>query len=190
MKKVFWFFLGLALAYGVCFTDAQAVGLDEIYRDLVHSDNRGYLPLYVKNRQAPNMFDDESLENDIKRPEIIDAATLKGLEDINLANERQKQSAQAEAAQLRWQRVLKNIQVGYVTSVELDELYAKEEEKDPQAIEVLAWIYAKGIGVAPDLVRSFLFYKEAAKLNVPDAADNAIKVYRAMSSAQKAQLDL
>ena len=26
----------------------QAVSLDEIYRDIVRSDNRGYLPMFVK----------------------------------------------------------------------------------------------------------------------------------------------
>lgn len=42
---------------------APATSLDEIYRDIVRSDNSGYLPLYVKNRNAPEfLFDDSELQ--------------------------------------------------------------------------------------------------------------------------------
>lgn len=166
----------------------QSAGLDEIYRDLVRSDNRGYLPLFVKNRQAPKVFTDDTLNSDIVSPDFIDEQTVRGLEDINLENERQRRSAELEAAQLRWQQVLKNVQGGYVSSFELEELEKYEQENDPQAVEVLAWIYARGIGVKQDLEKAFSYYKKAVALNIPNAKENAVKVYRAMSVEQRSKL--
>lgn len=188
MKKANFIILSLLLGCVVS-ENAVAAGLDEIYRDLVRSDNRGYLPLFVKNRQTPNIFREDGTLGDIAQPDLIDEQTLKGLEDINLENERQRRSAEREAAELRWQQALKNVQGGYVTSVELEELEKREQENNLQAIEVLGWVYARGIGVKPDLIKSFNYYRKAANLGVTGAQDNAVKVYKAMSAAQRAELE-
>ena len=155
---------------------------------MVRSDNRGYLPLFVKNRQAPSLIDenkeffpDTNLEEETQVLE-------KGMKEINFENERLIQDAEIEAAELRWQKVIANVQSGYVSSFELDELNQRVEKDDPQAVEILAWIYSKGVGVEPDLIKAFGLYKKAINLKVPDAMDNAIKVYKAMSSAQKEEL--
>ena len=187
MKKAFFLIFGLLIS-AVWNSNCEAAGLDEIYRDLVRSDNRGYLPLFVKNRQAPDLVGEEGLSKDLIRPVVIDEQAIKGLEDISLVNERQRLSAEREAAELRWQQALKNIQAGYVSSIELEELSKKEKESDPQAIDVLAWIYARGIGVEVDLIRSFNYYKKAIALGVPQAKENAIKVYKAMSPEEKSRL--
>lgn len=187
MKKASFLFLSFLLSC-VCINTSSAAGLDEIYRDLVRSDNRGYLPLFVKNREAPKIFDDEALLNDVSQPSTLNEQTLKGMDDINLDNERQRRSAEAEAAELRWQQTLKNVQAGIVSTLELEELIEHERADNPQAVEVLAWIYAKGIGVEPDLIKSFNFYKKGTTLGVPQAKENAIKVYKAMSPSEKAQL--
>lgn len=187
MTKVKFIILGVFFAM-CCSKNVCAAGLDEIYRDLVRSDNRGYLPLFVKNRQAPSIFNGDTLIGEISNPDLIDEQTLKGLEDINLENERRRLSAEREAAELRWQQVLKNVQAGYVSSFELDELEKHERWNNPQATEVLGWIYAKGIGVKVDFLKSFRYYQKAASLNVLNAKENAVKVYRAMSAEQKALL--
>ena len=187
MKQAKFIILGL-LSVCCLGNNVQAAGLDEIYRDLVRSDNRGYLPLFVKNRQVPKVFTDDISSNDVSVPLLIDEQTLKGLEDINLKNERQRLSAEREAAELHWQNVLKNVQQGYVTSIELDELYKREHDNNPHAVEILGWIYARGIGVKPDLIKSFNFYKKGANLGIKQARENAVKVYRAMSATQKTKL--
>ena len=46
----------------------QAMSLDEIYRDVVRSDNRGYLPMFVKNRTAPDFLDEEVVLKDVPEP--------------------------------------------------------------------------------------------------------------------------
>ena len=167
--------------------NANAAGLDEIYRDLVRSDNSGYLPLFVKNRQAPSLLDNEQItmpESPMVEP-VVDSMTLK---EISLDSERQRRQAEEDLAELRWQKVLKNVQNGYVSSFELDELNKREAQNNPQAVEVLAWIYSRGIGVKPDLIKAFNLYKKAVGLKVPSAMDNAVKVYRAMSPAQKNEI--
>jgi len=187
MKKANFLFLSLLLSSAYINT-SSAAGLDEIYRDLVRSDNRGYLPLFVKNREAPKIFDDSALLNEVSQPTSLNEQSMKGFEDVNLDNERQRQSAEAEAAELRWQNTLKNVQAGLVSSLELEELIEHERADNPQAVEVLAWIYAKGVGVEPDLIKSFNFYKKGTTLGIPQAKENAIKVYKAMSPDEKAQL--
>lgn len=187
MKKASFLFLSLMLS-GLWANNSSAAGLDEIYRDLVRSDNRGYLPLFVKNRESPKIFDDEALINDVSQPSTVNEQSLNGLEDVNLDNERQRRSAEAEEEELRWQQTLKNVQAGLVSSLELEELIEREQENNPQAVEVLAWIYAKGIGVEPDLIKAFNFYKKGTTLGIPQAKENAIKVYKAMTPSEKAQL--
>ena len=165
--------------------EAKAAGLDEIYRDLVRSDNRGYLPLFVKNRKALQPADESGF--DLPPVEVeLDASQPE--QEINFENERLRRKAEIEAANARWKQVLKNVQSGYVSSFELDELTQREQQGNPQAVEVLAWIYSRGVGVKPDFIKAFHFYKKAVNLNVPGAMDNAVKVYRAMSPAQKAEL--
>ena len=187
MKKVN--FLVLVSVLGCLVSpNSFAAGLDEIYRDLVRSDNRGYLPLFVKNREAPKIFEEESLSSDITKPVLIDEQAVKGLEDINLENDRQRRSAERDAAELRWQQALRNVQAGYVSSVELEELNKKEQEDNPQAIEVLAWMFAKGVGVDVDLTKAFNYYKKGVALGIPQAKENAVKVYKAMSAEEKTKL--
>jgi len=166
--------------------DVFAAGLDEIYRDLVRSDNRGYLPLFVKNRTTPLFIDEDKLVEPIENVEgVVDDEEALG---VNFENKRLIKNAEVEAENQRWQMVLDNVQAGYVSSFELDELEKRERENNPQAIEVLAWIYSQGIGVEPDLVKAFVFYKKAIEFDVPEAKENAIKVYKAMTSEQKAKL--
>lgn len=187
MLNAKYLILGSLLSFlSVC--DVAAAGLDEIYRDLVRSDNRGYLPLFVKNRQAPNILDEGFIAGDVSKPKIIDEQNLKNFEDINLVNERQRISAERDAVELRWQQVLKNVQNGYVSSIELEELTKREKDNNPQAIDVLGWIYARGVGVDMDLIKAFNYYKKGASLKVPNATENAVKVYKAMSPEEKTRL--
>ena len=187
MNKV-KFVICAALLSFVVSKGAFAAGLDEIYRDLVRSDNRGYLPLFVKNRQAPSVVDDSKVvlpRDDFEQG--ADALEM-GISSVNFQNERLIKKAEFEEAEIRWKKVLANVQSGYVSSFELDELNKREGENNPQAVDVLAWIYSKGVGVEPDLIKAFHLYKKAIALKVPEAMENAVKVYKAMSAQQKAEL--
>ena len=185
--KVKFLFINLVLCF-LSTHNVTAAGLDQIYRDLVRSDNRGYLPLFVKNRHTPNILGEGFLAREMPQPSVTDVQNIKNIEDISLVNERQRLSAERELAELHWQQVLKNVQNGYVSSIELEELTKREAENNAHAVDVLGWIYARGIGVDVDLIKAFNYYKKGVALKAPHAMDNAVKVYKAMSPEQKSKL--
>ena len=64
---------------------AHATSLDEIYRDLVRSDNSGYLPMFVKNRNAPDFLLDDEAAKQIMPPKETKTIDMKA---VNLESER------------------------------------------------------------------------------------------------------
>lgn len=168
---------------------AQAMSLDEIYRDIVKSDNRGYLPMFVKNRAAPDFWDEEVVLKNVPAPKPEDTSPINpDLEIVKLENERKIREAKLKTELAKWNAVLENIKAGNVTPVELRAVELKVEENNPQAVEILAWVYARGVGVSPDLIKAFNLYQKAAELGVPDASLNAARVYKAMPGRLREQL--
>ena len=84
--------------------------------------------------------------------------------------------------------MIQNVKSGKVTASELRELEVKAGENNPQAVEILAWVYARGVGVKPDLIKAFRLYMQAESLGVPDAKLNAAKVYKVMPRHIREQL--
>ena len=68
---------------------AHATSLDEIYRDLVRSDNSGYLPMFVKNRNAPDFLLDDEAAKQIMPPKETKTIDMKA---VNLESERLKRA--------------------------------------------------------------------------------------------------
>lgn len=165
----------------------QAATLDELYRDIVRSDNSGYLPLYVKNRHSPDfLLDEEELK---KAQESADALPInKDDMVIDFENKRKERELEEIAIKLKWQQTLEAVKDNRVTPVELAEIEKRVKKNDPQAVEVYAFMYARGIGVKPDLIKAFNLYQQADKLKVPNAMENAAKVYKAMTPAQRQEL--
>ena len=87
----------------------QAMSLDEIYRDVVRSDNRGYLPMFVKNRTAPDFLDEEVVLKDVPEPKPEDTSPVNpDLEIVKLENQRKIHEAKLRAELAEWQAVLDN----------------------------------------------------------------------------------
>lgn len=159
----------------------QAVSLDEIYRDIVRSDNRGYLPMFVKNREAPDFEDNKVDLSQVPNPTPEDTSPVNpDLEIVKLENQRKIREEKLKVELAKWHAVIENVKAGNVTPVELRALEVKVDENNPLATEILAWVYARGVGVQPDLVKAFNLYQKAAKLGVDGAQLNAAKVYKAM----------
>jgi len=160
---------------------AQAMSLDEIYRDIVKADNRGYLPMFVKNRAAPDFEDNHVDLSGVPDPAPDDNTPVNpDLEIVKLENQRKIREEKLKAELARWHAVVENVKAGNVTPVELRALEVKADDNNPLAVEILAWVYARGVGVQPDLVKAFVLYQRAAALGVADAQLNAAKVYKAM----------
>lgn len=176
------FLLSLNLAISV-----HATSLDELYRDIVREDNSGYLPLFVKNRTTPDFLLDDTTIKQIKEKTPLIPITGNN-EIINFENKRKQKELEETLQQQQWQQTIETVKKGRVTAVELKEIEKRIQKNDTQALEIYAYIYAKGIGVKPNLIKAFKLYKRAEKLKVPNAKENAAKVYKAMSKQQRKEL--
>lgn len=168
---------------------AFAASLDEIYRDLVKSDNQGYLPMFVKNRTAPDFLEDQTFLKDVPDPKPENTAPINpDLEIVKFENRRKIHEEKIKIEIARWNKTLEKVRRGEVTAVELHEVEQKADQNDPLAVEILAWIYARGIGIKPDLPKAFRLYQKAEELRVEGAALNAAKVYKSMTPRQREEL--
>ena len=165
------------------FSSAQASSLDDLYRDIIRSDNRGYLPLFVKNRKTPNsLFGADGLNLPHKQE------TESSSNPIKLSNDFKQRIITAKEYQDQWERTIEAVKSNQVTPLELNDIMARTNENDPVATEILAWMYTTGVGVTPDFIEAFNLYKKAARLNVANAEQNALIVYKAMNEEQRRQL--
>lgn len=172
------------LLWGSC---GNASSLDDLYRDIIRSDNQGYLPLFVKNRKMPDILGTGSLVQTAS----TDATQTKPASDdngISLVNPIPEKEAAQRAKQLKWKQTLKAVEQNRITPLELDEIYYRIRLNDPKAVEVLAWMYTKGVGVQIDYVEAYKLYRKAAALNIPKAQENARLVYGAMNEEQRKKL--
>lgn len=167
---------------------AQSSSLDELYRDIVKSDNQGYLPMFVKNRNVPDFLVDENIPAELqnKKPDIEPAKDE--ITEINFINERQLRDDAIKAKAKKWQDTITAIQENRITPVELEEVEEKVKENNPQAIEILAFMNARGYGIKQDLIKAFHLYKKASTLRVAGSEKNMAIVYRSMTRIQKESL--
>lgn len=167
---------------------ADAASLDDLYRDIIRSDNQGYLPLFVKNRKMPDVLDSDKIA---ALPAPAGSAETGGKNQpdaVSLVNPIPAREAALRAKQLKWEQTLKAIEQNRITPLELDEIYYRLHLNDPKAVEVLAWMYTKGVGVQVDYIEAYKLYRKAAALNIPKAQENARLVFQAMNDEQRKKL--
>ena len=176
-------------ALGLIFpSSSHAMSLDEIYRDVIRSNNSGYLPIYDKNRNAPQfLLDEEKLKDAQEVPPVINELQKNMI--IDFEDYRLQREQEEKAKTQRWLKAIEAVKKNNVTPLDLKEIESKEELDDPTATEILAFMYARGIGVKMDLIKAFKLYRKAERLNIPNAKENAIKVYKVMTPDQRAKLN-
>lgn len=163
---------------------AYAVSLDAMYRDVVKSTHDGYLPIFVKNRETPTLdIDDTKFDTSYKIDE-----TQYAVEKINFSNDLQMQKIAEMKANEEWLNTVEAVESRIVTPLDLERIEKRVAQNYPKAIEVYAWMFAKGVGVEKDLIKSFALYKKAEELNVEKAHENALKVYKVMTQEQKEKI--
>ncbi|MDD4555939.1 MAG: hypothetical protein PHE89_01235 [Alphaproteobacteria bacterium] len=179
MKKELKFFVVL---FGMMLSgEAFAVSLDSVYRDVVRSTHDGYLPVFVKNRETPTLDIDEtkfdtSYSEDEKVYEI---------EKLDFSKDARMKKLAAIRAHDEWLRTIESIEMRNVTPVDLERVEQRVAQNEPRAVEIYAWMFAKGVGVEKNLVKSFRLYRHAEELHVEKAKENALKVYEVMTQEQK-----
>ena len=165
---------------------AHSTSLDEIYRDLVKSDNEGYLPLYVKNRKIPDVLIEDGIT---EIPLSIKAEDPKITPyQIPLVDKYKIEEEARIARQRKWENAVLAVKENRVTPVELDEILLRVAENNPHAVEIYAWMNAHGIGIPQDLVHAFNLYQQAIFLKVAGAEKNAAAVYKVMKPEQRQQI--
>ena len=76
------------------------------------------------------------------------------------------------------------------TAADVAEIEQQAAEKEPRAIEALAWCRLHGIGGMADPVEAFRLYGEAARFGIPFARSNQIAIYETRLSPEQRQLVL
>ena len=183
MKKII-----LSFIFFISFTHNTYSGsLDELYRDLIKSDNEGYLPMFVKNRNIPDILTDNKIADSDVAP-AIEATPVTNSGEVNFTNPRKEKEIKAKEALLKWENAIKAIQQNNVSPVDLEEIITQAENNNPKAIEIYAWMNTKGIGVKQNLIKAFQLYQKAAKLGILNADNNAAQIYRVLTPDQRAEL--
>lgn len=182
MNKYLKLIFGSAIMLSVSLP-AYAASLDELYREIIRDDNQGYLPIFVKNRNQPELLFEDELEAVMPQP-----AGIKKNQTISLIDERQIKEQERLAAIKKWEDTVRAVKENRVTPVELEEINKHVADNDARAVEILAWMNARGVGVRQNLIEAFNLYRHAAELSVPGANKNAALVYRSMSRLQRESL--
>jgi len=162
---------------------ASATSLDELYRDIIRSDNSGYLPLFVKNRNEQIILIEE--DDFDSAPQTQPTKIQTSSQRLKLSNDLLQKSALTKAKQIQWLKTLAAIKSNQVTPLELHDVMSRAQNNEPKAVEILAWMYTNGVGVSTDFVEAFNLYRKAAELKVANAEKNASIVYQSMNEEQR-----
>lgn len=178
MKRLFITFTALII---LAFPKSlQAFSLDEVYRDVVRSAHDGYLPTYIKNRNSPTLDFGTS-----KLSEVKDLEEAEEMEVLSFNKSNKEKTEAMLRDEESWKKTLIAVQENQVTPTVIDEIEKIVALDDPKAVEIYAWMFAKGAGVQKDLIKAFDLYKKAIALGVDKADENAVKVFNVMTREQK-----
>lgn len=145
--------------------------LDQVFRGTVRGENDGELPAYVVNRgMIPYP--------EAKPPNPDEEAAMRRNGTSGVVE-------QALTPEMPWEEVVKEVAGGSPGPFAVETVRRRAERADGQAIELLAWMSANGVGLQRDLSQAFDLYARAQKLGVASAEDNAKAIYRAMSTEER-----
>jgi TPR repeat protein len=83
--------------------------------------------------------------------------------------------------------VIAGIRAKKLGAAEMQFLEARAEQKEPRAVETLAWCKLNGVGWPADPIAAFFLYGEAAQLGVPAAKDNQVTIFESRLTQQQRQ---
>ncbi|HWE72575.1 MAG TPA: hypothetical protein VG328_05390 [Stellaceae bacterium] len=83
--------------------------------------------------------------------------------------------------------VIAGIRARKLSPGDMQLLEAHAEQKEPRAIEALAWCKLNGVGWPADPKAAFFLYGEAAELGLPNAKNNQIAIFESRLTQQQRQ---
>jgi TPR repeat protein len=96
-------------------------------------------------------------------------------------------SAQGLFAGPTVESVFAAIRTQKLSPADMELLEAHAAEKEPRALEALAWCKLNGIGWPADPIAAYLLYGAAAALGVPKAMGNQIAIFETLMTQQQRQ---
>lgn len=175
----------LSVIFVFTVSEAFAFGLtaDQMYRNVLTQENDGILPSYYTVREkAEKQLNDVSSQPEQNTPKRKPSPTRENPFAL------QESPFSEFDIQREWESVINAVKENRMTPFDLEIIRRHAENDDTAAIELLAWMYATGKGLKRDLVKSWIYYTQAAHLGVQSATKNAQTVYRGMTAAQRAEL--
>ena len=83
--------------------------------------------------------------------------------------------------------VIADIRAQKLSEADMRLLEAHAAEKEPRAVETLAWCKLNGVGWPADPIGAYFLYGEAARLGVPNARANQIAIFETRLTQQQQQ---
>lgn len=83
--------------------------------------------------------------------------------------------------------VMAGIRAKKLSPGDMQLLEAHAEQKEPRAVEALAWCKLNGVGWPADPMEAFFLYGEAAALGVPNAKANQVAIFETRLTQQQRQ---
>ncbi|OPZ78274.1 MAG: hypothetical protein BWY78_00670 [Alphaproteobacteria bacterium ADurb.Bin438] len=151
---------------------------DEMYRNLLIMENKAPIENILDKSHIKKDTDGKSkLTKEEQAPilnESVDESQLKKEYD-DLKNEK------AIDAVLNWQKIVDAVQKNQATAYEISEIKKKVDKNDPDATELLAWMYTVGSGVKQNFPKAYDLYIKAETLGIKGAKENALLVLKSMN---------
>lgn len=144
--------------------------LDELFRDSLRRENEGELPGFVQNKDGVRLLG----------PAEPPPPPPPGFQPPIVVYEEEP-----PAPPPSWETVVAAVARNAVEPVHVAEVERLADGGRGEAVELLAWMRANGVGVGRDLPAAFRLYTRAHTLGVPNARENAIAVFRSMSEAEQ-----
>jgi TPR repeat protein len=83
--------------------------------------------------------------------------------------------------------VIADIRAQKVGAADLQLLQTHADDKEPRAVEALAWCKLNGLGSPADPLAAYSLYGEAAQLGVPNAQANQVAIFETRLTQQQRQ---
>lgn len=189
LSAIFCFLLWAEASY------AFGPSLDDLYREMVSDDNAGSLPGFISNREGIS-FETPALEKEelpgddgIQDDDVFKGARISaGKKKVAPPKKTKKRLQKTTTPERTWKQVILAVQQGAPDAFDLDMIHTRAAKNNLEAIELLAWMYANGVGIKQDLHKAWKMYVDGSRRGLKNASQNANAIYRAMSTQQRATL--
>lgn len=180
MRYVFYIiiFFILTASSGSCLAFSQTV--DKMYEELLKLEGGSNTSGQAKEAAPAHQADNAAPQAKLSHIQSVEEFA----KQTDIAPERYPVSTDDR----RWKDIIAAVATGYPSAFDIDYLKTLADRGVPDATELLAWMYAKGVGVKTDLKASWFLYMKAAELGVDNAKSNAGRIYEAMSAKEKKEL--